>query len=140
MRIRRITTLGVTAAALVLGPALPALANGPQPAPTVHHIRTATGDTADTAAGKARPRQKVEVWEHAKYKGKSKVFKNNQKNLKSSSWNDTISSAKNRGRRAVTFYSESHYHGAKFSLLSGQKEAHFGNRGMADTTSSIKFR
>ncbi|MFI9051008.1 peptidase inhibitor family I36 protein [Streptomyces sp. NPDC053427] len=138
MRIRQITAAGAAATALVLGAALPASADGSPSAgashaPAAHHV------TADLGALKAKPKKKVLVFEDAKYQGKRTHFTKNVPNLKAYGWNDTISSAKNQGKRTVTFYATKNYHGAKFALASGQREAHFGDRGMADTTTSIRF-
>ncbi|CAL9568912.1 peptidase inhibitor family I36 protein [Streptomyces sp. NPDC101145] len=94
---------------------------------------------ADTAAAKARV-TKVQVFQDAKYKNRNTTFTKNVKNLKDVGWNDTISSAKNKGNRAVTFYQHANYKGARFTLLPGESEPHFGDHsGMHDSTSSIKF-
>ncbi|CAL9311033.1 peptidase inhibitor family I36 protein [Streptomyces sp. SudanB25_2051] len=94
---------------------------------------------ADAAAAKARV-TKVQVFQDAKYKNRNTTFTKNVKNLKDVGWNDTISSAKNKGNRAVTFYQHANYKGARFTLLPGESEPHFGDHsGMHDSTSSIKF-
>lgn len=140
MRIRKITTVGAAATAVILGAALPAFADGSQPAAGHGHVQAAHSTSAQADALKAKPKKKVKVYKDAKFKGMSTTFKTNQKTLKSSGWNDAISSAKNQGKRPVTFYATAGYHGAKFSLTKGQSEAHFSNRGLHDTTSSIKFQ
>ncbi|MEU6963795.1 peptidase inhibitor family I36 protein [Streptomyces chrestomyceticus] len=129
MRIRQITAAGAAATALMLGAALPAFAADAQP--------TARPAAAEAPALKAKPKQKVHVWEDAKYKGKDKYFTKNAPHL--GGWNDTISSAKNLGKRTVSFYITAKYQGAHIALAEGQSEAHFGNRGVGDIVSSIKF-
>ncbi|GCD39899.1 hypothetical protein OEIGOIKO_07756 [Streptomyces chrestomyceticus JCM 4735] len=125
MRIRQITAAGAAATALMLGAALPAFAADAQPV------------AAGAPALQAKPKQKVHVWEDAKYKGKDKYFTKNAPHL--GGWNDTISSAKNLGKRTVSFYITAKYQGAHIALAEGQSEAHFGNRGVGDIVSSIKF-
>ncbi|MFJ3952092.1 peptidase inhibitor family I36 protein [Streptomyces sp. Je 1-4] len=123
MRIRLIAAAGATAAALTLGIALPAAADG----------------HADVAAAK-RAVKKVKVYQDANFKNRNTTFTENMRNLKKDGWNDTISSAKNLGNRRVTFYQHKNYTGASFSLKPHHKEAHFGHHaGMSDATSSIEF-
>ncbi|MGG7575766.1 peptidase inhibitor family I36 protein [Streptomyces sirii] len=122
MRIRHIAAAGTAVTALTLGVALPA--------------------AADSHAGVAANGRvtKVKVWQDAKFENRNTTFTHNVKNLKHEGWNDTISSAKNKGNRTVTFYQHSNYHGAKFSLAKGESEPHFGDHPrMSDATSSIKF-
>ncbi|MFE0379133.1 peptidase inhibitor family I36 protein [Streptomyces inhibens] len=123
MRIRQVAAVVAAAAVLTLGVALPASAD-------VH---------ADVAAPQGRV-TKVQVFQDAKYENRSTTFTHNVPKLSKYGWNDTISSAKNKGNRTVTFYQHTYYRGAHFSLAPGDREAHFGNRGLPDSTSSIKFR
>ncbi|WP_044366948.1 peptidase inhibitor family I36 protein [Streptomyces natalensis] len=104
MRIRLIAAAGAAAAALSLGAALPAFANS--------HASVA----APLAKG-----AKVKVFQDAKYKNRNTTFTENMWNLKHDGWNDTISSAINEGKRAVTFSSEPYFHGAHFSLAPGYR-------------------
>ncbi|MGY5130327.1 peptidase inhibitor family I36 protein [Streptomyces nigrescens] len=125
MRIRHIASAGAAAAALTLGVTLPAFADG--------HASVA----ADQAAAAKR---KVLVFQDAKYKNRSTTFTKSIPKLSKYGWNDTISSAKNKGNRTVKFYQHKNYVGARFSLTKGEKEPHFGDHaGMSDATSSIKF-
>ncbi|MEU9117277.1 peptidase inhibitor family I36 protein [Streptomyces sp. NPDC048483] len=125
MRIRNIVAAGAAAAALSLGVALPAFADGHAPV------------AADQAAAAKR---KVVVFQDAKYKNRSTTFTKNIPKLSKYGWNDTISSAKNKGNRTVTFYQHKNYVGASFPLAPGEKEPHFGDHSnMSDATSSIKF-
>ncbi|MFI6768019.1 peptidase inhibitor family I36 protein [Streptomyces sp. NPDC050355] len=126
MRIRHIVAAGAAATALSLGAALPAFADG--------HASVA----ADQAAAAKR---KVQVFQDAEYKNRNTTFTENMRNLKKDGWNDTISSARNKGNRTVTFYQHKNYEGARFSLAPGEKEPHFGDHPhMSDATSSVKFR
>lgn len=126
MRMRHIVAAGAAATALSLGAALPALADG--------HASVA----ADQAVAAKR---KVQVYQDAKYKNRNTTFTENMRNLKKDGWNDTISSAKNKGNRTVTFFQHKNYEGARFSLTPGENEPHFGDHpGMSDATSSVKFR
>ncbi|MFD8542478.1 peptidase inhibitor family I36 protein [Streptomyces sp. NPDC059649] len=122
MRIRPIAAGLAAAAALSLGAALPAAA-----------------DSHATVASKAANRH-VKVYVDAKYKGATTSFHSNRPHLGDEGWGDKISSAKNLGNRTVTFYKHGNYKGAHFSLAPGDREAHFGNRGLSDAVSSIKFR
>ncbi|MFE7311577.1 peptidase inhibitor family I36 protein [Streptomyces sp. NPDC057555] len=122
MRIRHIVAASTAAAALTLGAALPAFADG----------------HADVAAAQ-RAVRKVQVFQDANYKNRSTTFTHDVPKLSKYGWNDTISSAKNLGNRTVTFYQHVKYSGASFALAPGGREAHFGNRGLPDSTSSIKF-
>lgn len=133
MRIRHIAVAGTAAAALTLGAALPAFAGDAEPSPAVaaHH-------TADLGALMAS--KKVKVFQDADYKNRNTTFTEDMWDLSKDGWNDTISSAINQGQRTVTFYSGVKGHGASFSLAPGDREAHFGNRGMPDTTTSVMFR
>ncbi|WP_411139336.1 peptidase inhibitor family I36 protein [Streptomyces sp. C10] len=125
MRIRHIASAGAAAAALTLGVTLPAFADGHAPV------------AADQAAAAKR---KVLVFQDAEYKNRSTTFTKNIPKLSKYGWNDTISSAKNKGNRTVKFYQHKNYVGARFSLTKGEKEPHFGDHPkMSDATSSIKF-
>ncbi|UKY49747.1 peptidase inhibitor family I36 protein [Streptomyces inhibens] len=123
MRIRQIAAVVAAAAVLTLGVALPASADG----------------HADVAAAQGRV-TKVQVFQDAKYKNRNTTFTEDMWDLSKDGWNNTISSAINWGNRTVTFYSGVKGHGAHFSLAPGDREAHFGNRGMPDTTTSVMFR
>ncbi|MEU9118335.1 peptidase inhibitor family I36 protein [Streptomyces sp. NPDC048506] len=125
MRIRHIVAAGAAATALSLGAALPAFADG--------HASVAAGQAAAA-------KRKVVVYQDANYKNRSTTFTKNVPRLSKYGWNDTISSAINKGNRWVTFYQHKNYHGAPLSLAPGGGEAHFGNRGLPDSASSIKFR
>ncbi|WP_328385909.1 peptidase inhibitor family I36 protein [Streptomyces sp. NBC_00400] len=123
MRIRYIAAAGAATAALTLGAALPASADA----------------HADGAAAKRRV-TKVQVFQDANYRNRNTTFTENMRNLKVDGWNDTISSAINKGNRTVTFYQHARYEGARFSLKPGEREPHFGDHDhMSDATSSIKF-
>ncbi|REK86166.1 hypothetical protein DY245_34045 [Streptomyces inhibens] len=122
MRIRHIAAAGAAAAALSLGAALPALADS-------------HAGVAPKAAG-----PNVKVYVDANYQGASTSTRTSLPRLSPYGWNDKISSAKNLGNRTVTFYQHTYYRGAHFSLAPGDREAHFGHRGLPDSTSSIKFR
>ncbi|MFG2287567.1 peptidase inhibitor family I36 protein [Streptomyces sp. NPDC048595] len=122
MRIRHIAAAGVAVTALTLGAALPAAA-----------------DSHATVADAQRVVKKVKVYQDASYKNRRTTFTHNVKNLKHEGWNDTISSARNLGNRTVTFYQHAGYTGARFSLKPHESEPHFGDVGMSDSTSSIKF-
>lgn len=99
-------------------------------------------------AASAQPKQKVFVYIHARYDGARKTIRKNDRNLRDNNFpngkslNDSISSAINKGKRAVTFYADKNYNGrhGRLTLARGDREAHFGNKGMGDQTSSIKFR
>ncbi|GGQ21712.1 beta/gamma crystallin-related protein [Streptomyces roseolilacinus] len=93
---------------------------------------------AGVAAAKARI-TKVVVFQDAKFKNRSTTFTKNVPHLKKFGWDNTISSAKNKGNRTVSFHQHPDYKGAKFALAPGHTEAHFSKRGMHDNTSSIKF-
>ncbi|MEU4497520.1 beta/gamma crystallin-related protein [Streptomyces sp. NPDC023998] len=122
MRIHLIAAAGAAAAALSLGAALPAFAN------------THAGVAAPQAKG-----AKVQVFQDAKYKNRSTTFTQDMPDLKKVGWDNTISSAKNQGKRTVSFYSNAHFSGAQLTLAPGQWVAHFGyTRGMSDAASSIK--
>ena len=132
MRIRRIAAAGAAAAALSLGVALPAFAHGHTPAFAHGH----TGVAAPLAKG-----AKVWVYQDANFQNRRTTFTENMWNLKKDGWDNTISSAKNVGKRCVTFYSDPYFHGVRLTLAPGDSEAHFGNhKGMSDATSSVKFR
>ncbi|MGW2026957.1 peptidase inhibitor family I36 protein [Streptomyces decoyicus] len=123
MRIRLIAAAGATAAALTLGSALPATADG----------------HADVAAAK-RVVKKVKVYQDANFSNRNTTFTENMRNLKKDGWNDTISSAENLGNRTVTFYQHKNYTGASLTLKPHHKEAHFGHHAnMSDATSSVEF-
>lgn len=64
------------------------------------------------AAGKKKPC--VIVYEHTNYKGKSKKFCSNVKNLKKHGFNDKISSYKLIGEGTVIFYQDADYKGTSF--------------------------
>ncbi|MGA4950925.1 peptidase inhibitor family I36 protein [Streptomyces lydicamycinicus] len=61
-----------------------------------------------------------------KYHGKHTVFTRSVPNLPAHGF-DRIGSAKNIGKRTVTFYQHINYSGAHFSLKPGESELHFGN-------------
>ncbi|MFE1171896.1 peptidase inhibitor family I36 protein [Streptomyces sp. NPDC058773] len=129
--------MGAAVAALTLGVALPASAIEAQPSAAPSHAVVAhhTADLGDFAA-----KRKVKVYQDGGYKNRNTTFTENMRNLKKDGWNDTISSAKNQGKRTVTFYQHAGYTGARFSLAPGESEPHFGDVGMGDKTSSVKFR
>ncbi|MGW1375189.1 peptidase inhibitor family I36 protein [Streptomyces sp. NPDC002446] len=125
MRIRNIVAAGTAAAALSLGVALPAFADS--------HATVA-------APQAAAPRQKVVVYQDANFSNRSTTFTKDVAKLSKYGWNDTISSARNKGQRKVTFYQHKNHMGSSFYLERGQSEAHFGDHhNMSDATSSIKF-
>ncbi|WP_432002695.1 peptidase inhibitor family I36 protein [Streptomyces sioyaensis] len=136
MRMRLMAAAGA-AAALSLGAALPAFASDAQPSAGQSHA-VAAHHTADL--GDLMAKRKVKVYQDAKYKNRNTTFTENMRNLKKDGWNDTISSARNQGSRTVTFYQHAGYKGARFSLAPGESEPHFGDVGMSDKTSSVKFR
>ncbi|MEU8679941.1 hypothetical protein [Streptomyces sp. NPDC048611] len=137
MRIRHIAIAGTAAAALTLGVALPAFAGDTQPSVERSHTVSAQ-DASDFGALAAK--RKVKVWQDAKYKNRNTTFTESMWDLRKDGWDNTISSAKNLGNRTVTFAAGVKGHGAKFSLAPGDKEAHFGHRGLPDTTTSVMFR
>ncbi|MEV0373255.1 beta/gamma crystallin-related protein [Streptomyces sp. NPDC050636] len=122
MRIGHIAATGAAAAALTLGAALPASADG----------------HPDLAA--AKPNPKVQVFEHPKVLGRYATFTRNVPNLPPRGWN-RIGSAKNKGNRTVTFYRHTNYKGARFPLAPGEKVRDFGDHnGMHDGPGSLRFR
>ncbi len=114
MRIRRLVAAGAAAAALTLGAALPAFADGSQE------------DAGTPKAGRA----KVELYKRAEFKGGHATFTRSVSNLPAHGW-DYIGSTKNLGKRTVVFYQHSNYGGARFSLAPGEKLAHMGDTGMS---------
>ncbi|MFC9235140.1 beta/gamma crystallin-related protein [Streptomyces decoyicus] len=124
MRISHLAAAGEAAAAFTLASALPATADGPA-----------------AAAGPLKAdRAKVAVFEHPAFKGKRTTFTRSVPNLPALGL-DGIGSARNTGKRTVTFYEHINYHGAKFSLKPGESEPHFGNHhGMFDRAGSLHFR
>ncbi|MGW1793645.1 peptidase inhibitor family I36 protein [Streptomyces tubercidicus] len=137
MRIRHIAAAGTAAAALTLGVALPASASDAQPSVERSHT-VAAHHTAGLGALVAS--KKVQVFQHAVYEGRNTTFTSSKWDLSKDGWDNTISSAKNLGTRTVTFASDEKGTGAKFSLAGGDREAHFGYRGLPDTTTSVMFR
>ncbi|MFJ9468245.1 hypothetical protein [Streptomyces caniferus] len=137
MRIRLIAAAGAAATALALGAALPASASDAQPPAGRSHAVTAH-HTAGLGALMAS--KKVKVFQDANYKNRRTTFTESMWDLRKDGWDNTISSAKNLGHRTVTFASGTKGHGASFSLAPGDREAHFGNRGLPDTTTSVMFR
>ncbi|MCL7491518.1 MULTISPECIES: peptidase inhibitor family I36 protein [Streptomyces] len=137
MRIRHIAAAGAVAAALTLGVTLPASAGDAQPSAGRSPV-VAAHHAADLGALMAK--RKVKVYQDANYRNRNTTFTEDMWDLRKDGWNDTISSAINQGHRTVTFYSGVKGHGASFSLAPGDREAHFGNRGMPDTTTSVMFR
>ncbi|MEU8679939.1 beta/gamma crystallin-related protein [Streptomyces sp. NPDC048611] len=122
MRIAHLAALGAAAAALTLTSALPASANGPA-----------------AAAGPLKTdRAKVTVFTEPKFQGRYTTFTRNMPNLPAQGI-DGIGSARNTGKRTVTFYERIHYTGAKFSLKPGESTSHFGDHGMFDRTGSLHF-
>ncbi|AJT65482.1 peptidase inhibitor family I36 protein [Streptomyces chattanoogensis] len=132
MRIRYIAAAGA-AAALALGASVPAFAEGHAGVAP----RAAHSVTADHEAFGAK--RLVVFWEHGGYKGKQGRTDSNLPKLSKYGWNDTISSAQNRGNRTVTFWQDTVYEGATLRLGPGEKEAHFGYRHFGDKASSISF-
>ncbi|MEU9482396.1 beta/gamma crystallin-related protein [Streptomyces decoyicus] len=124
MPIRHLAAVGAAAAALTLASALPATADGPA-----------------AAAGPLKAdRAKVVVFEHPVFKGKRTTFTRSVLNLPALGL-DGIGSARNTGKRTVTFYQHINYHGAKFSLKPGESEPYFGNHsGMSSGAGSLHFR
>ncbi|WP_327700816.1 beta/gamma crystallin-related protein [Streptomyces decoyicus] len=122
MRISHLAAVGAAAAALTLASALPASADGP------------------AAAGPLKAdRAKVVVFEQPKFKGKRTTFTHSVPNLPALGLDD-IGSAKNTGKRTVTFYRHINYSGAKFSLGPGKAEPHFGDHsGMSSGAGSLHF-
>ncbi|MEV6568915.1 peptidase inhibitor family I36 protein [Streptomyces kronopolitis] len=137
MRMRHIAAAGIATAALTLGAALPASASDAQPSAGRSHAVTAHHTAGFGALVAAK---EVQVFQDASYQNRRTTFTEDMWDLSKDGWNDTISSAKNLGTRTVTFYSGVKGTGAHFSLAGGDWEAHFGNRGMSDTTTSIMFR
>ncbi|WP_432142527.1 beta/gamma crystallin-related protein [Streptomyces sp. bgisy084] len=123
MRISHLAAAGA-AAALTLACALPASADGPL-----------------AAAGPLKAdRAKVKVFEDPKFHGKYTVFTRSVPNLPARGV-DRIGSAKNTGKRTVTFYQHINHSGAHFSLKPGESEPHFGDHsGMFDKAGSLYFR
>ncbi|TJZ54543.1 hypothetical protein FCH28_15675 [Streptomyces piniterrae] len=115
MRIGHLAATGAAAAALTLGAALPASADG----------------HPDLAA--AKPNPKVKVFERPMFQGRNATFTRNVRNLPPRGW-DGIGSAKNKGNRTVTFYQHANYGGARFSLAPGEAEPHLG-----DHDGSLRF-
>ncbi|QIK04757.1 hypothetical protein G7Z12_00350 [Streptomyces sp. ID38640] len=137
MRIRHMVAAGAAAAALTLGVALPASAGNAQPSTGRSHA-VAAHHTAGLGALMAS--KKVQVFQDANYENRNTIFTSSKWDLRKDGWDNTISSAKNFGKRTVTFASGVKGHGASFSLEGGDREAHFGNRGLPDTTTSVMFR
>ncbi|MGA4881513.1 beta/gamma crystallin-related protein [Streptomyces lydicamycinicus] len=110
MRLRHLAAAGAAAAALTLTSVPPASADQPV-----------------AAAGPLKAdRAKAKVFEDPKYHGKHTVFTRSVPNLPAHGF-DRIGSAKNIGKRTVTFYQHINYSGAHFSLKPGESEPHFGN-------------
>ncbi|GFE19531.1 hypothetical protein Sgleb_75780 [Streptomyces glebosus] len=137
MGIRHMAAAGAAAAALTLGVALPASASDTQPSAGRSHAASAH---RTVSLGALVANKKVRVWEDANYQHANTIFTSSKWDLRKDGWNDTISSAQNLGRRTVTFASGKKGSGASFSLAGGDREAHFGNRGLPDTTTSVMFR
>ncbi|MGW7367945.1 peptidase inhibitor family I36 protein [Streptomyces sp. NPDC054841] len=107
--------------------------------PSTSSALSAPADShADVAAAKGGT-TKVQIFQDAEYKNRNTTFTENMRDLSKDGWDNTISSAKNKGNRGVTFYQHAGYHGARFYLPAGQSEPHFGDVGMHDNTSSVKF-
>ncbi|MGW8556624.1 peptidase inhibitor family I36 protein [Streptomyces tubercidicus] len=139
MRIRHMAAAGTAAAALTLGVALPASAGNAQQSAGRSTAVAAHPLAADLAAAK-RCSKKVQVFQDASYENRRTTFTHNRRDLANDGWDNTISSAINRGNCTVTFYSNASYTGASFSLKKHHKEPHFGDHpGMHDSTSSIEF-
>ncbi|MFF4950410.1 peptidase inhibitor family I36 protein [Streptomyces chattanoogensis] len=132
MRIRYIAAAGA-AAALALGVSVPAFAEGHAGVAP----RAAHSVAADHEAFGAK--RLVVFWEDGGYEGKHQSTDSKIPKLSKYGWNDTISSAKNKGNRTVTFHQHTHYEGAKLRLGPGESEAHFGDRNFGDKASSISF-
>ncbi|MFF3543252.1 beta/gamma crystallin-related protein [Streptomyces platensis] len=102
MRIGHLAAVGAAAAALTLASALPASAGAPA-----------------TAAGPLKAdKVKVVVFEQPMFKGKRTTLTHSVRNLPALGL-DGIGSAKNSGKRTVTFYQRTNYAGAHFSLKPG---------------------
>ncbi|MEU9117320.1 beta/gamma crystallin-related protein [Streptomyces sp. NPDC048483] len=117
MRISHLATTGAAAAALTLGAALPASADG----------------HPDLAA--AKPNPKVQVFERPMFQGRHAIFTRSVRNLPARGW-DRIGSAKNKGNRTVTFYQHKDYQGARYSLAPGEQQSHLGDH---DDPESLRF-
>ncbi|MFE1175938.1 hypothetical protein [Streptomyces sp. NPDC058773] len=137
MRIRHMAAAGAATVTLTLGIALPASASDAQPSTGRSHA-VAAHHTA--GLGTLMASKKVQVFQDANYENRNTTFTSSKWDLSKDGWNDTISSAKNLGTRTVTFASGEKGTGAKFSLAGGDREAHFGYRGLPDTTTSVMFR
>ncbi|WP_327352707.1 hypothetical protein [Streptomyces sp. NBC_01304] len=138
MRIRTITTVGAIATALMLGAALPAVADADQSA-------TPTTSDSTTVDREARAGG-VWIYQAANYKqGKKKFtrddmkFSNNKyhngKNL-----HDSASSAKNTSRKKVRIYSDTFHQGRDSLLKPGKKYPHLRDLNVGnDAADSIDF-
>ncbi|MFG2095897.1 beta/gamma crystallin-related protein [Streptomyces sp. NPDC048612] len=122
MRIAHLAALGAAAAALTLTSALPAAADGPA-----------------AAAGPLKTdRAKVQVFAEPNFQGRYTTFTRSVPNLPAQGIG-RIGSARNTGKRTVTFSEHIHYTGARFSLRPGESTSHFGYHGMFDRTGSLHF-
>ncbi|WP_433854933.1 peptidase inhibitor family I36 protein [Streptomyces kronopolitis] len=118
MRIGHMVAASTAAAALVLGPALPASADG---------SRAVAGSVKDSKA-------KVVVYEQPLFKGRHATLTRRDRGLGGQGW--CPGSAKNVGRYTALFFTEPNYGGARLDLEPGDRAAHLNGRFCA----SLLFR
>ncbi len=95
----------------------------------------------------AAPKTCITVWEHANYKGKSKKFCSNVKNLTNYKFNDKISSFRVSGNNKVELFKDANYKGSKLvvmkdtegSYVENLKELNKNKGKWNDSISSIKI-
>ncbi|GAB7035764.1 beta/gamma crystallin-related protein [Streptomyces sp. NPDC021749] len=121
MRIGYMAATGAAVAALSLGAALPAAADGVQANAGVPKTRGA----------------KVMVYKHANFKGMRTTFTRAEPNLAARGLYH-VGSAMNPGKRTAVFYTGKNYHGAAFSLAPGKYVTHAGDGGLPH--GSLRFR
>ncbi|MFD8542480.1 peptidase inhibitor family I36 protein [Streptomyces sp. NPDC059649] len=121
MRIGYLAATGTAVAALSLGAALPAAADGVQ---------------ANARVPKASG-AKVMVYRHANFQGRREVFTRAVPNLAARGW-DHVGAVVNQGRRTVVLYTGKNYHGAALSVASGKYVSNAGDRGLPH--GSLRFR